>query len=343
MICRLEEISQKLGLPLQGDGNCLISTIAPLATAKPGAISFCDKGKYRNHLKKTQASAVILSVEDVALCPTNALIAEHPYLAFAKALELFSSEKPRAPHIHPTAIIEKNCIIPNTVYIGPYVVIEEGCVLGEHVVLLAHTYLGHHCQIGSHTRLEARVTLYPEVTVGEHCILHSGVVVGSDGFGYTPHKEGWQKIPQIGTVIIGNYVEIGANTTIDRGTLEATVIGNHVKLDNLIQIAHNVRIGDNTAIAACVGISGSTTIGKNCMIAGATGIGGHLEITDNVTITGMTMVTKSITKPGIYSSGTGMFHNKEWKRLVARLRHLGELALKVKILETQAKSEALDE
>ena len=154
MICRLEEISQKLGLPLQGDGNCLISTIAPLATAKPGAISFCDKGKYRDHLKTTQASAVILSAEDAALCPTNALIAEHPYLAFAKALELFSSEKTRPPHIHPTAIIEKNCIIPNTVYIGPHVVIEEGCVLGEHVVLLAHTYLGHHCQIGSHTPLK---------------------------------------------------------------------------------------------------------------------------------------------------------------------------------------------
>lgn len=333
----LAEINEKLGTRLEGDGTCIISGVAPLHSATTGKISFCDKGKYRDNLLATHASAVILAPDDMPFCRTNALITTNPYLAFAKVAALFAPTKTYEPSIHPTAIIGKNCSIAASVYIGPYVVIEDEVTLGEHTVIHPHCFIGQGCVIGSHSTLWPRVTLYAGVTLGHDTIIHSGAIIGSDGFGYSPSPEGWHKIPQVGTVTIGNRVEIGANTTIDRGTLDATHIADGVKLDNQIQVAHNVKIGENTAIAACTGIAGSTTIGKNCMIAGGVGIAGHIEITDNVILTGMAMVTKSINEPGVYSSGTGILSSQEWRKNAARFRHLNELALKVRELESKLK------
>ncbi|MBI5447641.1 MAG: UDP-3-O-(3-hydroxymyristoyl)glucosamine N-acyltransferase [Gammaproteobacteria bacterium] len=333
----LADINQKIGTTLRGDGSCVISTVASLTNAKAGALTFCENGKHTQHLKNTQASAVILTEEDLPHCPTHALISKQPYLSFTKVAALFSHTCALTPGIHPTAQIGQHCVIPSSVYIGPYVIIEDHVTLGEHTAIHAHSLIGHHSQLGAHCILWPRVTCYSFVSIGHHTAIHSGAVIGSDGFGYQPSPEGWQKVPQLGSVVIGNHVEIGANTTIDRGTLEATSLADGVKLDNLIQIAHNVQIGENTAIAACTGISGSTRIGKNCIIAGGVGFAGHLHITDNVTITGMAMVTKSIDEPGLYSSGTGLFTNKEWKKNIVRLRHLNELALRVKALEEGAK------
>lgn len=331
----LEELSHKLGARLQGDGSCLISTIAPLASAQTGALTFCDKSKYRQQLQNTQASAVIVTEEDLPFCSTNALVSTQPYLTFAKAAALFANVVTPLPGIHKTAHIGENCTIPANVYIGPYAVIEDNVTIGEDSVIHAHSFIGRNCQLGSHCTLWPHVTLYADVKIGSHVTIHSGAVIGGDGFGYSPSREGWHKVPQLGSVTIGDNVEIGSNTTIDRGTLEATSVGNGVKLDNLIQVAHNVQIGENTAIAACTGIAGSTIIGKNCVIAGGVGFAGHIRITDNVTITGMAMVTKSIEEPGLYSSGTGLFPNSEWRKNIVRLRHLNELALKVKTLEAK--------
>lgn len=333
----LNQLAEHIGARLQGDGRCVITHVGPLHPGKAGTLTFCRPGKFSDKLRETQASAVIVAADDAEICPVPALIVENPETAFAKIATLFDQAAQTKPGIHPTALIGENCQIPASCYIGPYVVIEEGVTLGEGCRIHAHSVIAHHCQIGDHCTLGPRVTLYPLVSMGHHSIIHSGSVIGSDGFGYTPTASGWKKTPQIGTVEIGSHVEIGANTTIDRGALESTQVGDGVKLDNLIQLAHNTKIGQNTVIAACTGIAGSTVIGKNCIIAGGVGFAGHLQITDGVTITGMAMVTKSITEPGVYSSGTGLLPSQEWRKNAVRFRHLNELAAKVKELETQLK------
>ncbi len=343
MTFTLAELSQKLAVPFKGDGACVVTRIAPLASANTGAITFCDKGKYRQQLLTSQASVVILAKEDSEFCNTNQLITAQPYLIFAKVAECFSTAQPTKTGIHPSAIIGEHCQIANTAYIGPYVVIENNVHIGDHTAIHAHTFIGQNCKIGAYCTLWPRVTLYPEVHIGDKSTVHSHTVIGGDGFGYSPSPEGWHKIPQLGSVRIGNQVEIGSNTTIDRGTLEATVIEDGVKLDNLIQVAHNVKIGQNTVIAGCTGISGSTVIGKNCIIAGGVCIADHLHIADGTTITGMAMVTKSITEAGLYSSGTGLLPNLAWRKNAARFRHLNELALKIRDLEAKLNTLVLEE
>ena len=338
----LAQIAEKVGAIVHGDGACLITHLSPLQTADNKAISFLDNPRYRQFLMTTRAGAVILHQNELENCPTNALIAKDPYLTFAKVAELYSPTIKFSAGIHPTAIISKNCKIDPTAFVGPYTIVEDNVCIGAKSILQGHCFIGQSSQIGSHTFIHANVTLYANTQIGDNCRIHSGVVIGSDGFGYAKATT-WHKIPQLGRVIVKNNVEIGANTVIDRATLETTVIEDGVKIDNLVQVAHNVHIGEHTAIAGCVGIAGSVTIGKNCLIGGGTGIGGHIEITDNVALTGMTMVTKSIKEPGVYSSGTGLQINSQWRKSVARFHHLNELALKIRELEKKLQKLSRDQ
>jgi UDP-3-O-[3-hydroxymyristoyl] glucosamine N-acyltransferase len=239
--------------------------------------------------------------------------------------------------VHPSAIIAASARVATSASVGPGVVIEEEAVIGENVVLGAHTYVGARSSIGNDGWLAPRVTLYHDVSIGERVVIQSGAVLGGEGFGFAKQDGEWLKIAQIGGVTIGDDVEIGANTTIDRGALDDTRIGNDVKLDNQIMIAHNVEIGDHTAMAACVGISGSTKVGRNCMLAGGVGLVGHIDICDNVFVTGMTMVTHSITQPGAYSSGTAMQTAGDWKKNAVRFRQLDDMAKRIRALEKNNK------
>lgn len=310
----LTKIAELLNAKVHGDAGCVITGISTLDNAKAGEITFLDNTRYQKYLNQTKASAVILKSNYLEECPTNAVIMDNPYLGFAKVAELFDS-RPKPTGIHPTAIIAANCEIHPTANIGPYCVIEENVKIGAHCVLHPH------------------VTIYTDTQIGHRTIIHSGVVIGSDGFGFANDKGVWHKVPQLGGVTIGDDVEIGANTTIDRGALSNTIIENGVKLDNHIQIGHNVHVGAHTAIAACTAIAGSVRIGKNCMIGGNTGIAGHLELADRVIITGMSRVTGSIHQAGVYSSGSPIQPNNEWRKNSVRMRQLDDLARKVKSME----------
>ena len=330
---RLAELAAVSGAELVGDADCIINGLAPLNKAQAGQLSFLDNAAYRPHLKTSQASAVVISPADANDCTMHALITEHPRQCFAKLAALFVYKPSQFSGIHPTAIIGSGCKIAATASIGPYCVLGDNVVIGENTVVSATCFIGDSCTVDADCYLWPRVTLYHQVILGKRVIIHSGAVLGSDGFGMVNEQGVWRKIPQLGGVTIADDVEIGANTTIDRGTLENTVIETGVKLDNQIQIAHNVVIGAHTAIAACVGIAGSTRIGKHCMIGGATGIGDHLEIADGVMMTGMTMVTKSIHKPGVYSSGTGFQENHKWHKNVARFKQLDDIVRRLLELE----------
>lgn len=337
----LKELADHLGVNFRGDSNCLLTGVGTLQNAQAGQIAFLDNPRYRKFLNSTKASAVILAQNDAEHSSVNALITPNPYLVYAKVAALFEKQIPIIKGIHPTAIVAEDCHIDPSVSIGPYCVIDNNVTIGENVIIGAHCYIGADAIIAANTRFWPRVTVLHGTQIGQRVIIHSGAVIGSDGFGNALDRGRWYKVPQLGRVIIGDDVEIGANTTIDRGALEDTVIDEGARLDNQIQIAHNVKIGAHTAIAACVGIAGSTTIGKHCMIGGAVGISGHLEITDQVMVTGMTQVLKSISIPGIYSSGTGMLKNADWHRSVVRFKQLDELAKRVQYLEEKLKDKEL--
>lgn len=334
----LGELAQQLGVELRGDPAIEIHGLGTLSGALPGQVSFLANPQYRVQLTGTQASAVILHPDLVGECPVAALVAANPYLVYANASQLFDDRPRQLEGIHPSAIIADDVTLGAGCRIGARVVIEAGCVLGDAVEIGPGSVLGANCHLGHQTLLHANVTLYHNVIVGERCTIQSGVVIGGDGFGFAPAQGHWHKIAQLGGVRIGNDVEIGASTTIDRGALQDTVIGNNVILDNQIQIAHNVEIGDGTAIAGCTGIAGSTKIGRHCTIAGAVGIAGHLEIADKVHITMRSAITKSITEAGSYSSGTAMSTTAEWRKNAARFRQLDEMARKIRTLEQRLKA-----
>jgi len=318
---------------VRGDSDCVVVRVATLNEAGAAEIAFLAHPKYRKLLAETRAAAVIVRDEDAADCPNNALVVRDPYLAYAKVAALLHPQPAAVPGVHPSAVIAPSAKIDSSAQIEALCVVGAGCEIGAGVYLGPGSVLGDQCRLGADCRLVANVTICSETTLGARCLIHPGVVLGSDGFGQAYDNGQWQKIPQVGRVTIGNDVEIGANTTVDRGALGDTCIEDGVKLDNLIQVAHNVVIGANTAIAACVGIAGSTKIGRNCAIAGGAGIVGHIEIADRVTITAMTMVTKSITEAGIYSSGTPLQENRAWHRNAVRMKQLDELAKRVKELE----------
>ncbi|MCG8910228.1 UDP-3-O-(3-hydroxymyristoyl)glucosamine N-acyltransferase [Pseudomonas sp. DP-17] len=329
----LAELAAQLDAELRGDPAQVISGLATLQDAGAGQLSFLANPQYRKFLEGTQASAVLLTAADAEGFTGNALIVPNPYLAYAGLSHQFD-HKPKAPvGIHPTAVVDEGAQVDATASVGPYAVIEAGAQIGANVTIGAHCFVGARSVVGEGGWLAPRVTLYHDVRIGKRVVIQSGAVLGGEGFGFANHKGVWQKIAQIGGVTLGDDVEIGANTTIDRGALSDTLVGNGVKLDNQIMIAHNVQIGDHTAMAGCCGISGSAKIGKHCMLAGGVGLVGHIEICDNVFVTGMTMVTRSITEPGSYSSGTAMQPAAEWKKSAARIRQLDDMARRLQQLE----------
>jgi len=294
----LRKLAEFLSAEFSGDGNSIITGIGSLDNAEPGQISFLKNSKYSEHLDTTKASAVIVKKNDVSeKSKGNFLFSDDPYLAYAKISSLFDDTPKVSPGIHSTAIIGQECEISDTVHVGPYCVIGDRVKIGKGVRIEGGCNIGSEVIIDENSRLCAKVTLYHKVKIGKRVILHSGVVVGSDGFGNANERGVWHKIYQLGTAIIGNDVEIGANSTIDRGAIGDTIIEDGARIDNQVQIGHNVHIGAHTAIAGCVGIAGSTKVGRYCMLGGGVGINGHIEIADRVIITGMTSVSKSILEP----------------------------------------------
>ncbi|WP_336368066.1 UDP-3-O-(3-hydroxymyristoyl)glucosamine N-acyltransferase [Marinobacter sp. C2H3] len=340
---RLGDIAEALGAELRGNPDEAIHGLATLQAAGPGQISFLANPTYARHLTDTRASAVILSSAAADQCPTNVLLLDNPYLGYARLSHWFDPSPVPAPGIHPTAVVDSDARVHERASVGPHVVVEAGAQVGADVILGAGSFIGARAVIGEGTVVRPRVTVGHDVVIGQRCHLLSGAVIGSDGFGFANEKGVWHRIAQIGRVVLGDDVEVGANTTIDRGALDDTVIGNGVKLDNLIQIAHNVRIGDHSAMAAKVGIAGSTRIGSHCVFGGASGVAGHLEITDGVHLTGMTLVTGDIRKPGVYSSGTSADTNRQWRKNAVRFRQLDDLARRIRELEKKLQAEARDD
>jgi UDP-3-O-[3-hydroxymyristoyl] glucosamine N-acyltransferase len=320
----LGELAVRYGLKLRGEPNQKVWRVATLSNAGEGSVSFFANSRYRRQLESTRATAVLVSEADAAYCHTSALIDSNPYLAYARIATEMHPESPVQPGIHPSAVIAADANVPASACVGALAVIEAGVQVGERALIGAGSLVHAGAIIGEDTRLVSRVTLYPGVKVGRRCILHAGAVIGADGFGFALDNPEWVKIPQIGTVIIGDDVEIGANTTIDRGAIDDTVIEDGVKLDNQIQIGHNCVIGAHTAVAGCTGISGTTLIGKRCRIGGGVGIAGQLSIADDVVITGYSLVSASIKEAGSYSSGMPTVESRRWRRMVAHLRRLAD-------------------
>ena len=331
----LGEIAVASGARLQGgDAATVITGVAPLDRAASGQLSFLIHPRYRSYLAATRAAAVILSPADVADCPTPALVTDHPHIAYARAAVLFALTSKSPIGVHPAAWVSPEARVAADAWIGPHCTVEAGAVIETGVVVGPNCVIGEQAVIGAGSRLVAHVTVCHRVQLGRRVLVHPGAVIGSDGFGLALDCDGcWLKVPQLGGVQIGNDVEIGANTTIDRGALEDTVIEDGVKLDNQIQVAHNVRIGAHSALAGCVGIAGSAQIGRHCMLGGGVGIAGHLENADRVQITGMSLVAQSINEPGTYSSGLTVEPNRLWNKISARLRRLDELFRRLAVLE----------
>jgi UDP-3-O-[3-hydroxymyristoyl] glucosamine N-acyltransferase len=335
---KLGQLAEFLGATLSGDPEQIITGLATLQEAGPGQLSFLANPQYRKFLVSTQAGAVLLKAADAQAYAGNALVVPDPYLAYARISHLFDPKPRAASGVHPSAVVAADAQVDPTASIAACVVIESGAVIGAGTTIGAHCFIGARSVIGEGGWLAPRVTLYHDVRIGQRVVVQSGAVIGGEGFGFANEKGVWQKIAQIGGVSIGDDVEIGVNTAIDRGALADTVIGNGVKLDNQIQIAHNVQIGDHTAMAACVGISGSAKIGRHCTLAGGVGLVGHIEICDNVFISGMTMVTRSITEPGAYSSGTAMQPIADWRKSAARIRQLDDMYRRLQQVEKHVDS-----
>jgi len=335
MSVSLGELAVRFGCELRGDPQVRVEHVATLANADAAALSFLANPRYRPQLAATRAAAVVLSAEAAADCPTHALLAGNPYATYARIAALLHPSPAVEPGVHASALIAPDARIDPSAHVGP------GCCVGAGVVVGARSSLGPYCvleqdvRLDADVRLAARVTLCRAVTVGARSVLQTGVVVGGDGFGYAPERGRWLKVPQLGAVRIGADVEIGCNTTIDRGAIEDTVIEEGVKLDNLIQIGHNVRIGAHTAIAACTGVSGSTVIGKRCMIGGHVGFAGHISIADDVVITGYSAISRSIADAGVYSSTLPFEEAHAWRRLVARFKRSARLEERVRKLEQE--------
>jgi UDP-3-O-[3-hydroxymyristoyl] glucosamine N-acyltransferase len=335
----LKELGQYLNASLVGDEHLCITSVGTLEQAKGNQLSFLANSKYRSQLEETQAGAVLLSEKDASLFTGNALIVKDPYVAFARVAQLLDTTPKAAIGIHPSAQIDATAHLGEGVAIGANAVIGADVILGEHCQIGPGCVIGQHSILGANTRLWANVTLYHDVHLGQNCIIHSGAVIGSDGFGYANERGTWIKIPQTGGVRIGDNVEIGANTAVDRGALGHTEIGDGVILDNQVQIAHNAIIGKHTAIAGGSIIAGSTKLGQYCIVGGNSAIAGHISIADGVHISGGTNVTSMIREPGTYSSATVAVENKLWRRNTVRLRQLDDLFNRVKVLEKQQNKE----
>lgn len=332
----LAEFARHLDLTLQGgQADEPVRGLATLAKATSGQIAFLANPKYRQQLAHTRASAVILHPDLAAECPVPCLLSDNPYLSYAKATALFAPAQAEAG-IHPSAVLEAGVACAEGVSIGPHCHIEAGVKIGAGTRIGAACFVGRDTEIGSDCSISPRVSIYHGVHIGDRVCLHSGVVIGADGFGFAPDNGRWVKIHQLGGVQIGDDVEIGANSTVDRGALDDTIIGPHVIIDDQVMIAHNVEVGEGSAIAGCVGIAGSSIIGKHCTLAGGVGVVGHVSIADRCHITAMSIVTKNIDKEGSsWSSGTGMQESGTWRKNAARFSNLDALARRLSRLEKQ--------
>jgi UDP-3-O-[3-hydroxymyristoyl] glucosamine N-acyltransferase len=322
----LGELAAEFGLVCAGDAATPISGVGTLAAAGPGQLAFLANPKYRSQLATTRASAVVLSAEAAEGSPVPVLIARNPYASFARIAARFEPRPERPPGLHPSAVVDPSAEVDPTAHVGPFVVIGARSRIGAGAVIGAHSAIGEDCLVGPGCHLVARVTLVTRVRLGARVLVHPGAVLGADGFGLAMDQGAWLKVPQLGGVIVGDDSEIGANTTIDRGALGDTVLEEDVRLDNQIQVAHNVHIGAHTAMAGCSAVAGSARIGRYCLIGGGAGVLGHLEICDRVTITAMSLVTHSIREPGEYSSGAPLMDNRAWRKSAVRFKQLDELA-----------------
>lgn len=333
----LREISRRFGGEVEGDPATEVRRVATLETAAPDAIAFCANDRYLPQLKATRAGAVVLGEGGRRATRLPRIVCANPYAYFARVSALFNPQPAPVAGAHASAIVDGTAKVAGDAEIGPCAVIGRRAVVGAGSVVGAGCFVGDNVVIGAGTRLHPNVTVYNDCAIGDRVILHSGAVIGADGFGIAMDEGRWLKVPQVGRVVIGNDVEIGANTTVDRGALDDTVIEDGVKLDNQIQVGHNVRIGAHTAIAACAGIAGSARIGRYCQIGGASGIAGHITIADRVVISTYTLITKSIDRPGTYTGAYAFEPHRDWLRNAAQLRHLAELAQRVRALEKKSK------
>ena len=334
----LQQITQQLGGSVSSNPDTQISRVGSLALAQAGAIAFFNDTKYKVQLSNTAASAVIIRTEYADLTDLPKIITDNPYAYFAKVSALLNPSHTPVKGIHPSAVIHASAKLPANCSVGALVVIEHNVTLGSNVIISAGCVIERNSSIADNTILEANVTIKHDSIIGKSCHLFSGCIVGNDGFGYAEevnnnNSRHWVKIPQVGRVVIQDFVDIGANTTIDRGAIDDTVIEEGVKLDNLIQIAHNCRIGAHTVIAGCTGIAGSAVIGKHCKIGGAAMILGHLTIADDVTISPGSMIMRSIHKAGTYTALMPSQAHEDWLKTAANIRHLSQFTDKIKTLE----------
>lgn len=329
----LAELASITGGTLHGNADSTVKMVAPMDKAQEGHVTFLSNPKYAKHLAQCQATVVMVKEAQRELCSGNALVVDDPYVAFAKVAQALDTTPAPASDIAESAVISSDAKIGSNVSIGANAVIESGVELADNVVIGAGCFIGKNASIGANTKLWSNVSIYHEVTIGSDCLIQANTVIGSDGFGYANDKGEWVKIPQLGSVKIGNRVEIGSCTTIDRGALDDTIIEDNVIIDNQMQIAHNVHIGYGTAMAGGTIVAGSTTIGKYCIIGGASVLNGHIQIADGVTVTGMGMVMRSIEEKGMYSSGIPLQTNKEWRKTAARVHRIDEMNKRLKAVE----------
>ena len=335
-----QELAERLGAELHGDPGAEISRIGNLAAAKKDELSFLSDSKYREDLANTGAGVVIIRKDDLEHCRTTALVMPDPYVGFAKAAQILDTTPLPAEGISDRAVISPSARLGKGVSVGPGTVIEDGAEIGDSVSIGANCFIGKHASIGSFTKLWSGVSIYHNVRIGSHCLFQAGAVIGSDGFGYANERGEWVKIPQLGSVTIGDRVEIGANTGVDRGAVDDTVIESNVIIDNLCQIAHNDHIGYGTAMAGATVVAGSVNIGKYCIIGGRSVFAGHISIADQVTIAGGTAVAASIRKSGtVWGSATIAHPEKKWRRNAVRFGELDDLFRRVAHLEKLAEEE----
>ncbi len=333
MPATLAELATRYGCKLNGVGDTVVTRVGTLSNAGADAVTFLANPLYRSQLADTRAAAVILEERYRDQCPVTSLVNDNPYATYARIAASLHPRTELVPGVHATASVADDVELPESVQVGPQAVIGRATVLGESVFVGAGSVIGANVTIGSGSRLSARVTVLDRVSIGERCRIHPGVVIGADGFGFALDSGQWVKVPQLGTVEIGDDVEIGANTTIDRGTIENTIIEDGVKLDNLVQIAHNARVGAHTVMAAMSGVAGSTKIGQRCMIGGGAVIIEQLEICDDVMFTFRSVVTKSVRTPGVYGGCLPAEEAARWRRNVARFRNLDSIVERLRAVE----------
>jgi len=341
---KLSELAEQFKLQYHGDGDTLINGVGTLSEATETQISFLSNPAYREQLDSTRAAAVIVSAGELENCPVNSLVADNPYVSYARIAELFDTRRVLSPGLHPSASIDPTAKLGNGVFVGANAVIGPGCLIADACSIGPGSVLMADCELGSGSRLLANVTVCEGVVIGRRAIIHPGAIIGSDGFGIAFDRDHWVKIPQLGSVRIGDDCEVGANTTIDRGAIGDTILEDDVRLDNQVQIAHNVKVGAHTAITALVAIAGSTQIGEYCMFAGNSGAIGHIRIADRTTVHFKSVVTKSITQPGtVWSAALPARPIREWNRTVAHLRKLEKLARRILRLEKLSKNQLEDD